>query len=92
VALQHAELLIRHERAERALRRMRRNRLSWRGWVCGPFANHHSTASWRSRSSRYRETMHANHCEIFELSGDARVLVASRRGRLAFGSLGGAFV
>jgi len=62
--------------------RMRRNRLSWRGWVCGPFAN--ITQDPGESVVAIRETMHADHCEIFELSGDARVLVL-RAGTLAFG-------
>jgi signal transduction histidine kinase len=75
VALQHAELLIRHERAEQALRA----RASQQAVVAhlGLRALRESSLDTILEESvaAIRETMRADHCEIFELSADARVLL-----------------
>ena len=92
VALQHAELLIRHERAERALR----TNAAQQAVVArlGMRALRESSLDSILEESvvAIRETMHADHCEIFELSGDARVLVLRAADGWPSGSLGGAFV
>jgi signal transduction histidine kinase len=91
VALQHAELLIRHERAEQALRA----RASQQAVVAhlGLRALRESSLGTILEESvaAIRETMRADHCEIFELSADARVLLLRAADGWPAGSLGGAF-
>jgi signal transduction histidine kinase len=91
VALQHAELLIRHERAEGALRA----RATQQAVVA-----HLGLRALRDASLdrileesvvAIRATMRADHCEIFELSADARVLLLRAADGWPSGSLGGAF-
>jgi signal transduction histidine kinase len=91
VALQHAELLIRHERAEQALRA----RASQQAVVAhlGLRALRESSLGTILEESvaAIRETMRADHCEIFELSADGRVLLLRAADGWPPGSLGGAF-
>jgi signal transduction histidine kinase len=91
VALQHAELLIRHERAEQTLRA----RATQQAVVAhlGLRALRGSSLDRILEESvvAIRATMRADHCEIFELSADARVLLLRAADGWPSGSLGGAF-
>jgi signal transduction histidine kinase len=91
VALQHAELLIRHQRAEDALRA----RATQQAVVAdlGQRALRDSSLDRILEESvtAIRATMRADHCEIFELAADARVLLLRAADGWPAGSLGGAF-
>jgi signal transduction histidine kinase len=92
VALQHAELLIRHERAEYALRTNAAQQAVVARLGMRALRESSLDSILEESVAAIRETMHADHCEIFELSGDARVLFLRAADGWPSGSLGGAFV
>jgi signal transduction histidine kinase len=92
VALQHAELLIRHERAEHALRTNAAQQAVVARLGMRALRESSLDSILEESVAAIRETMHADHCEIFELSGDGRVLLLRAADGWPSGSLGGAFV